>query len=306
MNRNIQKTLQTSLKKTKKIVYYCIVLLVLFLSYAIYSNTQNRSIQSHILFPQEIIEVDHIKLHNSETKKLLIPTEGDFVILIHGIASGSWYMKKIAEELQKQGFVIINIDYPSRTVSIEELTNAIYDEIILKIAELEMNFPKHLKNKNIHFVGHSMGALLIRSLLNTYTFDNLGKVVQLAPPNHGSEIVDFFYNFPLFKFFYGPAGQQLNTKNTKLASQLGEVKYELGIIAGTNTLAPFSSFFLLEGDDDGRVRVESTKLKGMKEHILLPVSHTTITFNGKVIEKTIQFIRTSSFQEEYKGMKNDN
>ena len=51
-----------------------------------------------------------------------------------------------------------------------------------------------------------MGGLVIRALLNRYRPDNLGRVVQIGTPNHGSEVADFLKNDWLYRLFFGPAG----------------------------------------------------------------------------------------------------
>src|SRR5205823_12713347 len=42
----------------------------------------------------------------------------------------------------------------------------------------------------VHYVGYSLGALLIRAYLQQTRPPNLGRAVMIGPPNHGSEVVD--------------------------------------------------------------------------------------------------------------------
>lgn len=211
--------------------------------------------------------------------------EGDYVVILHGIARSSDHMQKLAAYLKKDGFDVINLNYPSTTHTIEELTKIINKEISQITTE----------NKKIHFVGYSMGGLMVRALIHKYNYKNLGKVVQLAPPNQGSEVADFIKNFWPYKKIYGPAGQQLITDQSKIKHLFGEVSYELGIIAGNSTIDPISSA-IIPGENDGKVAVERTKLKGMKDHIVVSASHTFFPSNKEVQKQTLYFLKNGNFK----------
>lgn len=210
---------------------------------------------------------------------------GDYVVILHGIARSSNHMNNISDYLNKSGFDVININYPSTTYKIGELTGIINKEISKKA----------IKNKSIHFVGYSMGGLMVRALIHKYKYKNLGRVVQLAPPNKGSEVADFLKNFWPYKKIYGPAGQQLVTDQSVIKHLFGEVDYELGIIAGNSTIDPISSA-IIPGENDGKVAVERTKLKGMKDHIVVNASHSFFPSNKKVKRQTLHFLKNGNFK----------
>jgi len=210
---------------------------------------------------------------------------GDYVVVLHGIARSSKHMQSLATHLQEQGYDVINLDYPSTSHTLETLTELIHKDISEKLKE----------DKRVHFVGYSMGAILIRTIIHKYKPKNLGRVVQLAPPNNGSEVADFLKNVWLYKKIYGPAGQQLITDQQKIKDLFGEIDYELGIIAGNSTIDPVSSA-LIPGDDDGKVSTKSTKLKGMKDHIIVPSSHTFFPSNKTVHNQTMHFLKNGVFK----------
>ncbi|MCE3254674.1 MAG: lipase [Rickettsiaceae bacterium] len=211
--------------------------------------------------------------------------KGDYVIILHGIARSSNHMKKLANRIEEAGFDVINLDYPSTSHNIENLTDFIQAEISKKVTE----------DKKIHFIGYSMGGLMVRALLHKYNYKNLGRVIQLAPPNQGSEIANFLKNFWPYKKIYGPAGQQLITDQTTIKNLFGKINYELGIIAGNVSIDPIC-WAIIPGKNDGKVSVESTKLEGMKDHITVRASHTLFPSNKEVQKQVIYFLKNGEFQ----------
>ncbi len=211
--------------------------------------------------------------------------DGDYIVLLHGIQRSSKSMEKMAARFTQAGYHVINIDYQSQQYTIDRLADNIYAQI--------KPFTKTADYK-IHFVGHSMGGLVTRTIIKRHRPDNLGRVVMLGTPNQGSEVADFLANNVLFQNFYGPAGMQLVTDQRGIANILGPVDFDLGIIAGTRSIDPLSSV-MLPGTDDGKVTVERTKLKGMKDHITLPTTHTFMMMNNRVIAQTEHFIKHGIF-----------
>lgn len=194
-------------------------------------------------------------------------------------------MRKLAAFLKKKYFRVHSIDYPSTRMGLEQLREYIW----------EAYFEGVQWDGTVHLVGYSMGGLIIRALLHHYQIPNLGRVVQLAPPNHGSEVADVLKNFWPYKKLYGPAGQQLTTDQAAIRHLFGEVYYELGVIAGDLSLDPISSRFI-RGNDDGKVSIESTKLEGMKDHIVVKASHTLFPHSREVQEQTLSFLRDGCFR----------
>ncbi len=206
------------------------------------------------------------------------------VVLLHGITRSDNDMKSMEAFLAAKGFAVINLDYPSTRHSIEQLAAGIASRLQ---NEIDPSVP-------VHFVGHSMGGLVIRAVLNRYRPDNLGRVVQIGTPNHGSEVADFLKNDWLYRLFFGPAGQQLVTQDAGLGDLLGEVDYELGVIAGDLSIDPVSSS-IIPGPDDGKVSVESTKIQGMRDHDVVPVIHSLLTRSPMVQRRVLRFLRYGGF-----------
>src|SRR5205085_738991 len=192
---------------------------------------------------------------------------GPQVVLLHGLLTSSSSMSRLATSLTERGFAVCNISYPSRTYPIEVLA---HDYVAPAI---ERCFPG--STAPIDFVTHSMGGIVVRQLASTHAVPSFGRVVMLAPPNHGSELVDEFGSWWLFKRINGPAGNELGTTAASVPMKLGPAPFEVGIITGDRTTNLVLSAFI-PGRNDGKVSVASAKLDGMKDFLVTPVSHTFI------------------------------
>jgi len=213
------------------------------------------------------------------------PAQGaDCVIFLHGLARTPASMDKAAAAFEESGYEVANVGYPSRKLPIEELAPL----------AIEAGLEECPSDSVIHFVTHSLGGILIRYYLEQQDIPNLGRVLMLAPPNQGSEVVDGIGRFPGYKVINGPAGLQLGTNDDSVPLALGPVDYEVGVIAGTKTINFFLSQYL-SNPDDGKVSVENTKVEGMADFITVPSSHPFIMKSPEVIEQAITFIRTGQF-----------
>ncbi len=206
------------------------------------------------------------------------------VILLHGLARSDSSMETLSIALEKAGYQTVNMGYPSTKHNIEKLAQ---DTVVQALSSCP-------KNTKIHFVTHSMGGILVRQYLSKNTVENLGRVVMLGPPNKGSQIVDKLGNMPGFELINGPAGMQLGTGIQSVPNSLGAVDFELGVIAGTRSFNPLLSS-MMPKPNDGKVSVESSKIKGMTDHIELPVTHTFMMNRKLVIDQVLHFLAKGIF-----------
>ena len=209
----------------------------------------------------------------------------DTVVLLHGLGRTAKSMVYIAERLAETGYHVVNIPYPSRKQNIETLV----EDLRKRVAECCLNTESRL-----HFVTHSLGGILVRAYLYSNRPDNLGRVVMLSPPNKGSDVVDFFDEYRLFTYFFGPAAAELGTDPNSLPNRLGPADFEVGIITGDRTIDPISSW-IIDGDNDGKVSIEQAKLEGMAAFQVVHVSHAYIMKDPEVVSEVIYFLQNGRF-----------
>lgn len=207
------------------------------------------------------------------------------VILVHGLGRSPSSMLILGQRLEWAGYRVTIAEYPSRTAPFAEQLEALHD--VVEECCLDAS--------RIHFVGHSLGALVIRGHLAEHRPESLGRVVLLAPPNQGSVFVDWLEEMDLASDMLGPVGSALGTDTTDLPATLPHPDYEVGIIAGSRSTQPIGPA-AIPGPDDGIVSIEQARI-GDVPMLVLPRSHAFIANSRHTANAVIRFLRTGSFEE---------
>ncbi|WP_350343274.1 alpha/beta fold hydrolase [Proteinivorax tanatarense] len=200
------------------------------------------------------------------------------VVLLHGLGRSSSAMKQMEYFLKDNGYRVYNLDYPSRKYKIDKLADIVHDKLKNhKLTDIE----------NLHFVTHSLGGIIVRVIEEKYKPQNWGNVVMIAPPNKGSEVVDYLRKTPFLLWVLGPSALELGTDSAGIVKKLPQqINFNLGVIAGTKSINPINSAFFLKGENDGKVTVESAKIKGMNDFIKVNQNHT-FAMNSKIVQSYV-------------------
>lgn len=211
-------------------------------------------------------------------------------MLLHGLGLRSWAMWPLERTLAREGYHVINLTYPSRRLPLEKLGG---EWLPARLREHGVT-----EAPRVHFVTHSMGGIVLRVWLHGQAVPpNFGRVVMLAPPNAGSEVVDRLKNFPPFRWITSVNGARLGTGGDSLPRTLGPwpaASGELGIIAGDRTFNPLFHAWL-PGPNDGQVPVSSARLDGMSDFLVLHHSHTWLAWRGETLAQVRAFLRHGRF-----------
>jgi hypothetical protein len=238
-------------------------------------------------------------LERIKIKRKLQPMKGKAVIVLHGICGTRSHMSSICQFLETNGgYEVFNVAYPTTQKEIAEHAKTLA-QIIDNLDGIE----------ELNFVGHSMGNLVIRHYLNDLDIaeksrpagelpkkhPKFNRFVMLAPPNHGSGLAKYFADNLIYKSVTGDSGQQLGQDWAKIESHLGTPDFEFGIIAGGKGDEKGYNP-IIAGDNDGVIGVETTKLDGAKEFVVIPAVHPFLQSNFLAMKYTLHFLKEGTFR----------
>lgn len=217
--------------------------------------------------------------------------QNDTVILAHGYARSESAMWLLAKRIENAGFQVCGLDYSTIGQSVSTVLAESESQINACVSTAE-------QSAKVHFVGHSLGGLVIRSYLEKNEqfrgSEQRGRVVLMGTPNHGSEVADYYQDTWLMSLG-GNIAEALVTSYDGLASKLQPIDIRAGVIAGTKSSDFTRKMF--SGANDGLVSVESTKLAKMADFIVLPVGHSQMRYDRTVAQQTIYFLNHGVFNK---------
>ncbi len=211
------------------------------------------------------------------------------VVLVHGLGRSGASMAVLSQRLDRAGYHVAIASYDSRATTLADQAARI-GAVVRECCARAMR---------VHFVGHSLGGLLIRRHLADDPPPNLGRVVLLAPPNRGSHFADWLSDVPIATDVLGPVGRALGTDSADIPATLPPPAYEMGIVAGTRSVHPIGPA-AIPGPDDGVVSVEQTRISGVPM-VVIPRSHAFIATSRHAADAVKRFLATGSFGSDAGG-----
>ncbi len=189
-------------------------------------------------------------------------------------------MQPLARALERDGFSTLNIPYPSGRLPIPYL-----------VARIRTQVEKITDGRPVNFITHSLGGILARSLLAEEVPWQTGKVIMLAPPNSGSEIVDWSKNHPLLHLMLGPAGRSLASDGAPSNLRAFPTGIEAAVIMGNRCPIPVFRKILGE-ENDGIVSAAGGRIDGLKGFSVINADHTFIQMHPETIRLSLHFLKT--------------
>jgi triacylglycerol lipase len=211
------------------------------------------------------------------------PGVGPPVVLLHGLWRGWRAMSPLARALEQEGFSTLTIPYWSGGRTIDELVRQVRPQI-----------EKIAGDHPVHFITHSLGGILARKLLTDGTSWSPGRIVMLAPPNSGSEIVDWSKNHPLLNRALGPSGRALGSDGVPGKLPPLPPQIEAAVIMGDRCTIPVFKK-LLDSDNDGIVSAAKGKIEGLRGFSVIHADHTFIQMHPEAIRLSVNFLKTGQW-----------
>jgi pimeloyl-ACP methyl ester carboxylesterase len=206
--------------------------------------------------------------------------EKDAVVLIHGLWLSGAFLFFLARHLRACGFKVHTFSYAS--VSRDLRANA---------AELE-RFVARLGATRVHFVGHSLGGIVIRALFHYFPNQRPGRVVTLATPHGGSHVGERIARTRIGRRLLGASVRQMlagDMRHWPLPAR------DIGNVAGTMPVGAGRLFARTRAPNDGLLTIEETALAGATDTVSLHVAHTAMPFSRAAAAQVCQFLRTGRF-----------
>ncbi|WP_412061369.1 esterase/lipase family protein [Rubrivirga sp. IMCC45206] len=189
----------------------------------------------------------------------------DLVVLVHGMGRTPLSMAPLAIALQRAGYRVLNVGYDSQRPGVAEIGAALGDRVARELAAEPA--------PRVHYVGHSLGTVVIRWHLLHDPPPGASRVVMLAPPNQGAASAD---RFAALVGWALPPIRELGAS--------GGTAAELGPL-------PDVAVAVVAGDRDGKVAVAETCLDGA-QHRVVPSGHTALMWRPRVLRLVRGFLDT--------------
>lgn len=209
--------------------------------------------------------------------------ESALIVLVHGLWMTGLELFMLRRRLSASaGLPAVTFSYPTLAGSLDRHAGALVD------------FARRQGARRVHFVGHSLGGLVILRALEQAGDPFGGRAVLIGSPLQGSHAArEVLRVMPFARSLLGNAIYQ---ECVETQSRHWDGNCDVGVIAGSRGVGLGRLFTPLEGDHDGTVRVAETQLPGARDHIVLPVSHSGMVLSGEVARQAGVFLETGAFQ----------
>jgi pimeloyl-ACP methyl ester carboxylesterase len=203
-------------------------------------------------------------------------------ILVHGLWMQGFALTVIRRRLEADGTVRAQLfSYPTIVGSMGDHVRRLID------------YARAQEVERLHFVGHSLGGLVILRALEVTADLPPGRAVLLGSPLQGSRAVQTFARLPFGRALIGSA---LAEECIDCSPREWSGRREVGVIAGSMGFGVGRLLANLEDEHDGTVMVAETRLPGAKDHLIVPASHTGLLLSAEVAAQTRHFLEHGVFE----------
>jgi len=221
---------------------------------------------------EEAISISGVELSADTTIK-------ETIVLVHGLWMRGWVMAWLGWRLRRCGYQTVAFSYPSVRGTLTQ--NAL--RLSRFVAELDA--------PRIHFMGHSLGGLVLLQMLATHPDPRIGRVLLAGCPYRASYAARKLARRGLGRRLIGRSVLQWLDQPAPASTD----RYEMGVIAGCKPLGAGRLIGGVPQPNDGVVVVEETALPGASDQILLDVCHSGMLLSDQVAHQACAFLRHGYF-----------
>ena len=203
----------------------------------------------------------------------------DLVVIVHGLWMHGAVYALLAGRVRACGYQPALFSYRSVTLSLDEIGRRLG------------RFVEARRPIRVHFIGHSLGGLVVLNMLAQERALPVGRVVLLGSPVSGSQAVDQLLGSRAGRVLLGRA---LPEWRPELARQV-TARVQVGSIAGTLRMGIGSLLVRLSAANDGLVGVQETQVPGMADHIVMRTSHSGMAVSPHVARQICHFLQYGRF-----------
>jgi pimeloyl-ACP methyl ester carboxylesterase len=205
------------------------------------------------------------------------------VVYVHGLwltgLEGSFLRRRLALDLNAETRAF---RYPSVSADISANARALG------------RFLSGLGADTLHLVGHSLGGVVIRKLFEMGEGDRLppGRLVFMGSPLNGSRAAANLVRVPFGKML---VGRGVREELLSPRERCWDGPRELGVIAGSLSVGLGRLVGVFGAPSDGTIFVEETRLAGITQHLVVPVSHIGLPYSKLVAAQVGAFLQSGKF-----------
>ncbi len=205
------------------------------------------------------------------------------IIVIHGLWMTGFEMGWLRRQLRDQGYKPIRFSYRMLSRSLDFNMDKLRDVI-------------RQQSGPVHLVGHSLGGVLALQTLSKYPDLKVARVVCMGTPLRDTHAGRNVARFGFGRFMLG---KTLPDGVFKRPLKDWRGKQQVGSIAGSMGVGVGHLVANLKKPNDGMIEAEETKLSGVTDNVLLPVTHTSMLMSHRVVDQIDHFLRRGRFDHQH-------
>lgn len=199
------------------------------------------------------------------------------IVLVPGLGFGGFETSLLGYRLGRRGYRVVTFFHFPWRGSLADKASALHAKV------------EAIGSPTVHYVGHSMGGLIIIRMLLHPAIRSRGRIVLLGSPVNGSVAARKLAGSRIGRWLLGNCMMDARNGFSALPADR-----EAGAIAGRLDIG-VGWFIGVEKPCDGVVRVSEAVHADLRDRRVIPVSHSGMLLSRRVVNLVTAFIRDGAF-----------